>query len=140
MASSASFSFDQSLWSSLTSSICALLLQAKAPSPLLLGLTLYKPPSPPSFYNTHCSNKIDSITSTIYLTKLYRSIPSNFNLLFSRFNQKAFLSTISARMGVEKTIICKGDEINFPKTGDEVTMHYIGTLENGDTYGTTFPP
>mmetsp|Transcript_102498 Transcript_102498/g.320462 ORF Transcript_102498/g.320462 Transcript_102498/m.320462 type:complete len:110 (+) Transcript_102498:106-435(+) len=31
-------------------------------------------------------------------------------------------------MGVEKQIIKAGDNANFPKEGDTVTMHYTGTL------------
>ncbi|KAI2493877.1 Peptidylprolyl isomerase [Fragilaria crotonensis] len=34
-------------------------------------------------------------------------------------------------MGVEKEIIKPGDGINFPKRGDQLTMHYTGTLANG---------
>jgi FK506-binding protein 1 len=34
-------------------------------------------------------------------------------------------------MGVEKEIIKPGDGINFPKKGDQLTMHYTGTLANG---------
>ena len=31
-------------------------------------------------------------------------------------------------MGVTKEIITAGDGVNFPKQGDELTMHYTGTL------------
>jgi FK506-binding protein 1 len=34
-------------------------------------------------------------------------------------------------MGVEREIIEPGDGINFPKKGDQLTMHYTGTLANG---------
>ncbi|KAG0270958.1 FK506 binding protein proline rotamase rapamycin-binding protein [Linnemannia exigua] len=37
-------------------------------------------------------------------------------------------------MGVTKTIISKGDGINFPKQGDTVTMHYVGTLADGSKF------
>lgn len=42
-------------------------------------------------------------------------------------------------MGVTKEIINAGNGIDFPKTGDEVTMHYTGKLESGSKYGTTSP-
>ena len=31
-------------------------------------------------------------------------------------------------MGVTKDVIKQGDELNYPKAGDELTMHYTGTL------------
>ncbi|KAF9207761.1 FK506 binding protein proline rotamase rapamycin-binding protein [Haplosporangium sp. Z 27] len=34
-------------------------------------------------------------------------------------------------MGVTKTTITPGDGRNFPKPGQTVVMHYVGTLENG---------
>ena len=34
-------------------------------------------------------------------------------------------------MGVEKEIIKPGDGTNFPKRGDQLTMHYTGTLADG---------
>uniref|UniRef100_A0A7S4UZB0 peptidylprolyl isomerase n=1 Tax=Alexandrium monilatum TaxID=311494 RepID=A0A7S4UZB0_9DINO len=34
----------------------------------------------------------------------------------------------SALAGVTKDIIVAGDGVHFPKVGDTVTMHYIGTL------------
>jgi len=34
-------------------------------------------------------------------------------------------------MGVEKEIMTPGDGENFPKTGDQLTMHYTGTLADG---------
>ncbi|GJJ68393.1 FK506-binding protein 1 [Entomortierella parvispora] len=34
-------------------------------------------------------------------------------------------------MGVTKTTITPGDGINFPKPGQTVVMHYVGTLESG---------
>mmetsp|Transcript_22237 Transcript_22237/g.56637 ORF Transcript_22237/g.56637 Transcript_22237/m.56637 type:complete len:123 (+) Transcript_22237:56-424(+) len=38
-------------------------------------------------------------------------------------------------MGVTKDTITKGDEKTFPKKGDELTMHYVGTLvSNGDKF------
>ncbi|KAL3944627.1 MAG: hypothetical protein SGBAC_001287 [Bacillariaceae sp.] len=38
-------------------------------------------------------------------------------------------------MGVEKETIKEGDGTNFPKKGDELTMHYTGTLaSNGDKF------
>lgn len=34
-------------------------------------------------------------------------------------------------MGVEKDILTAGDGENFPKEGDQLTMHYTGTLADG---------
>ena len=36
-------------------------------------------------------------------------------------------------MGVEKTIIEEGDGKTFPKKGDQLVMHYVGTLKDGGT-------
>ncbi|KAF9905798.1 FK506 binding protein proline rotamase rapamycin-binding protein [Linnemannia zychae] len=40
----------------------------------------------------------------------------------------------SSLAGVTKTIIKAGDGINFPKVGQTVVMHYIGTLEDGSKF------
>ena len=37
-------------------------------------------------------------------------------------------------MGVEKEIIQEGDGTTFPKQGDEMTMHYTGTLTDGTVF------
>eukprot|EP00937_MAST-01D_sp_MAST-1D-sp2_P006466 g6466.t1 len=34
-------------------------------------------------------------------------------------------------MGVDKTIIQEGDGRTFPKQGDQLVMHYVGTLKDG---------
>ncbi|KAK3807627.1 MAG: hypothetical protein J3Q66DRAFT_82289 [Benniella sp.] len=34
-------------------------------------------------------------------------------------------------MGVHKTTLVPGDGVHFPKPGNTVVVHYIGTLENG---------
>lgn len=34
-------------------------------------------------------------------------------------------------MGVEKDVIKPGDGVHFPKRGDQLTMHYTGTLSTG---------
>lgn len=34
-------------------------------------------------------------------------------------------------MGVEKEVVTPGDGENFPKMGDQLTMHYTGTLTDG---------
>jgi len=39
----------------------------------------------------------------------------------------------TASMGVEKETIKEGDGTNFPKKGDELTMHYTGTLASDGT-------
>ncbi|OLL22374.1 Peptidyl-prolyl cis-trans isomerase [Neolecta irregularis DAH-3] len=37
-------------------------------------------------------------------------------------------------MGVTKEIIAIGNETDYPKSGDTVQMHYIGTLESGKKF------
>ncbi|KAG0123306.1 hypothetical protein HOY82DRAFT_495303 [Tuber indicum] len=37
-------------------------------------------------------------------------------------------------MGVTKTVIKQGDGITFPKAGDTVTIHYVGTLQDGSKF------
>lgn len=37
-------------------------------------------------------------------------------------------------MGVIREVITKGDGINFPKKGDTVSMHYVGTLASGKKF------
>jgi len=45
------------------------------------------------------------------------------------------LSSITRTMGVTKEIIKEGDKSNYPKVGDELTMHYTGVLvSNGSKF------
>ncbi|KAG0210575.1 FK506 binding protein proline rotamase rapamycin-binding protein [Mortierella sp. GBA30] len=37
-------------------------------------------------------------------------------------------------MGVIKTTLTPGDGVNFPKVGDTVVMHYVGTLDDGSKF------
>ncbi|KAK9316560.1 hypothetical protein V1524DRAFT_406698 [Lipomyces starkeyi] len=37
-------------------------------------------------------------------------------------------------MGVTITPIAPGNGVDFPKVGDTVSMHYVGTLENGKKF------
>lgn len=37
-------------------------------------------------------------------------------------------------MGVEKQVLNPGDGANFPQKGQEVTVHYTGTLTNGNKF------
>jgi len=37
-------------------------------------------------------------------------------------------------MGVDIVTTAPGDGVNFPKKGDKLTMHYTGTLTNGDKF------
>ncbi|KAJ8101142.1 hypothetical protein POJ06DRAFT_281033 [Lipomyces tetrasporus] len=37
-------------------------------------------------------------------------------------------------MGVTVTPIAPGNGVDFPKVGDTVSMHYVGTLENGKKF------
>ncbi|THH29112.1 hypothetical protein EUX98_g5076 [Antrodiella citrinella] len=37
-------------------------------------------------------------------------------------------------MGVTIETINRGDGVNFPKRGDLVVIHYVGTLENGQKF------
>ncbi|MFC9033675.1 FKBP-type peptidyl-prolyl cis-trans isomerase [Streptomyces arboris] len=38
------------------------------------------------------------------------------------------------RMGVTKEVVKTGDGTNFPRPGDTVTMHYTGTLTDGEKF------
>ena len=38
-------------------------------------------------------------------------------------------------MGVTKEVVTEGDGVNYPKAGDDLTMHYTGTLvSNGSKF------
>ncbi|RKP11626.1 FK506-binding protein 1 [Piptocephalis cylindrospora] len=37
-------------------------------------------------------------------------------------------------MGVTRTVLQEGDRTNYPKVGEHVTMHYVGTLEDGTPF------
>ncbi|KAJ2542548.1 Fork head 1 [Coemansia sp. RSA 1933] len=41
-------------------------------------------------------------------------------------------------MGVEIKVTQKGDETNYPKKGDTITMHYDGRLENGEQFDSSY--
>ncbi|KAL7418036.1 hypothetical protein BDY24DRAFT_373853 [Mrakia frigida] len=41
-----------------------------------------------------------------------------------------FLSSSKPTMGVTVELISPGDGVHFPKKGDQVTMHYVGTLQS----------
>ncbi|KAK9451013.1 uncharacterized protein V1518DRAFT_412324, partial [Limtongia smithiae] len=51
----------------------------------------------------------------------------------SLLSRRSFSST-SAKMGVTITPITPGDGKTFPKAGDTVKIHYVGTLENGKKF------
>jgi FK506-binding protein 1 len=34
-------------------------------------------------------------------------------------------------MGVTRDVIAEGNKTDFPRPGDTVSMHYVGTLTNG---------
>ncbi|KAG8903414.1 FK506 binding protein proline rotamase rapamycin-binding protein [Tulasnella sp. 417] len=42
-------------------------------------------------------------------------------------------------MGVTIETLKPGDGVNFPKAGDEVTIHYVGTLLNGYEFDSSRP-
>nr|XP_026690136.1 peptidyl-prolyl cis-trans isomerase FKBP3 [Ciona intestinalis] len=39
----------------------------------------------------------------------------------------------------KKTVIKKGDKVNFPKRGDKVSCYYVGKLENGTVFDSLQP-
>eukprot|EP00527_Entomoneis_sp_CCMP2396_P009913 CAMPEP_0198138918 /NCGR_PEP_ID=MMETSP1443-20131203/2292_1 /TAXON_ID=186043 /ORGANISM="Entomoneis sp., Strain CCMP2396" /LENGTH=142 /DNA_ID=CAMNT_0043800875 /DNA_START=23 /DNA_END=451 /DNA_ORIENTATION=+ len=40
-------------------------------------------------------------------------------------------------MGVTRQVITEGDGLSFPKKGDMLTMHYVGTLDNDEESDST---
>lgn len=66
---------------------------------------------------------------------IFKSLRTSLRPIFSTsLNQtRLFTSTINA-MGVTVESLSPGDNTNFPKQGDTVTMHYVGTLESGKKF------
>ncbi len=46
------------------------------------------------------------------------------------------ITATPGRKGYKKTVLRKGDKINFPKKGDTVSVRYTGKLENGQVFDT----
>merc|ERR1712018_700633 len=57
-----------------------------------------------------------------------------FNILDIQQKVKTGLSTSSAKMGVTVETITPGDGTNFPQKGQTVSVHYVGTLTNGNKF------
>ena len=41
-------------------------------------------------------------------------------------------------MGVEKIVLREGDGSNFPRKGQKLAMHYMGTLTNGTKFDSSY--
>ncbi|KAK1924721.1 macrolide-binding protein FKBP12 [Papiliotrema laurentii] len=63
---------------------------------------------------------------------MYRPVLSKA-LRTANFSTRAF-SNSAIRMGVTVETISQGDGQNFPKKGDTVTIHYVGTLQDGSKF------
>ncbi|KAK9476148.1 hypothetical protein V1514DRAFT_337857 [Lipomyces japonicus] len=59
---------------------------------------------------------------------LSKSIPKSFSPFARSF------SSTARTMGVDITPIAPGNGQDFPKPGDVVTIHYVGTLDNGKKF------
>ncbi|WRT67000.1 FK506-binding protein 1 [Kwoniella shivajii] len=51
-----------------------------------------------------------------------------------RINQYRNFSSTAIKMGVTVESISSGDGKTFPKPGDQVTIHYVGTLLDGSKF------
>ena len=62
-----------------------------------------------------------------YVERTYNEIGGGSRLIFK-----------IAAMGVEKTVLEKGDGKTFPQKGDKLQMHYRGTLEDGSEFDSSY--
>ncbi|KAK6902793.1 FK506-binding protein 1 [Kwoniella mangroviensis CBS 8507] len=51
-----------------------------------------------------------------------------------RINQYRNFSSTAIKMGVTVETLSQGDGKTFPKPGDQVTIHYVGTLLDGSKF------
>ena len=76
---------------------------------------------------------IPSINSFKQSANCLRSVNYRLNST-SRLSQTRFFANMSHPSTTKIEILQEGDGKTFPKPGDLVTIHYIGTLENGKKF------
>jgi hypothetical protein len=71
-------------------------------------------------------------TTTTLTSALRRPLATQFQIA-QHIRIQPFSRT-QARMGVTKDVIAEGNKTDYPKPGDTVSMHYVGTLTDGSKY------
>jgi len=68
------------------------------------------------------------------ISKIPRILTSSSTSSPKPLSFNSYFSTTQARMGVTVDSISPGDGQNYPKAGDTVSIHYVGTLTDGSKF------